>query len=400
VRRRPPVSTQRCAGQAEAWQAWPILLPLALCTQPHCPQPSALPRVCALRIPPTQFLDPISHIKCFDPPPPPTHPPTHPHTHTHTHHAPIFTPTCKPTPPPPLQKKQNSPHPFHPAAARLLDLPQLLPAGRLAGGVGAGDRGAALGGAAHCKGWALRPCGVCVSGDGSVDGSSGSGWGLEGVEEASTHEGTVCSLNAPLSPNPPPPPLTHTQTTHNLTHPAGHRNISNCLSIRTAFDRCSRGLHQHARARGLWDGSAQLDFAAAFSEGGAPPAGELTPGREEEGHRCGIVCGWVGGGGGGWGGAMLGRSLKMGGGGGGGCRPPPPGGGGGGGGGGGAAPGGGGGGGGLPQPLPLLTCGRRAVVRSGKLAAHLLLLKQALSITAAHPSAPSDAHSHPISLPF
>lgn len=64
---------------------------------------------------------------------------------------------------------------------------------------------------------------------------------------------------------------------------SGVRNISNCLSIRTAIDRCSPGLQQHARAAGYWDGRGEFDFAAAFSDGGAPPLGQLTSGREANG---------------------------------------------------------------------------------------------------------------------
>lgn len=65
----------------------------------------------------------------------------------------------------------------------------------------------------------------------------------------------------------------------------GTRNISNCLSIRTTFDRCSAGLPEHARRQGYWDGHGPFDWAAAFSDGGAPPLGQLTPGREASGHR-------------------------------------------------------------------------------------------------------------------
>jgi dipeptidase len=68
--------------------------------------------------------------------------------------------------------------------------------------------------------------------------------------------------------------------------PAGVFNISNCLSIRTVFDRCSQGLQAYAQQKGLWDGQSEFDFAAAFSDGGAPPLGELTAGREANGHRC------------------------------------------------------------------------------------------------------------------
>lgn len=66
----------------------------------------------------------------------------------------------------------------------------------------------------------------------------------------------------------------------------GVRNISNVLSIRTEFQRCAEGLQEHARAAGYWDGSAEFDWAAAFQDGGAPPRGCLTPGREAEGHKC------------------------------------------------------------------------------------------------------------------
>jgi len=79
-------------------------------------------------------------------------------------------------------------------------------------------------------------------------------------------------------------------TDHNTS--AGVRNISNCLSIRTAFDRCSEGLREHARSQGYWDGSDDFDWAAAFSDGGAPPLGQLTPGREAEGHRWGGLRTW------------------------------------------------------------------------------------------------------------
>eukprot|EP00887_Chlorella_sp_A99_P002193 scaffold21.g2193.t1 len=65
----------------------------------------------------------------------------------------------------------------------------------------------------------------------------------------------------------------------------GVRNISNCLSIRTEFDHCAEGLQQHARQAGYWSGRGPFDFAAAFSDGGAPPLGQLTPGREANGHR-------------------------------------------------------------------------------------------------------------------
>ncbi|GAB4817219.1 hypothetical protein N2152v2_004265 [Parachlorella kessleri] len=65
----------------------------------------------------------------------------------------------------------------------------------------------------------------------------------------------------------------------------GFRNISNCLSIRTVFDRCSEGLQAYARQQGYWDGKGDFDWAAAFSEGGAPPLGRLSPGREANGHR-------------------------------------------------------------------------------------------------------------------
>jgi secernin len=54
---------------------------------------------------------------------------------------------------------------------------------------------------------------------------------------------------------------------------SGVRNISNNLTIRTKFDLHSEGLHEHAKSRGLWDGSGELDFTQCFSEGGP----ELSP---------------------------------------------------------------------------------------------------------------------------
>jgi secernin len=55
---------------------------------------------------------------------------------------------------------------------------------------------------------------------------------------------------------------------------SGVRNISNGLTLRTRFDLASPGLSDHARARGLWDGSTPFDFAAAFSPGPADPGPE------------------------------------------------------------------------------------------------------------------------------
>ena len=63
------------------------------------------------------------------------------------------------------------------------------------------------------------------------------------------------------------------------------RNISNCLSIRTEFERCSQGLRECAKQRGYWDGRGKFDWAAAFSDGGSPPLGQLSSGREVNGHR-------------------------------------------------------------------------------------------------------------------
>jgi secernin len=63
------------------------------------------------------------------------------------------------------------------------------------------------------------------------------------------------------------------------------RNISNCLSIRTEFERCSQGLRECAKQRGYWDGRGEFDWAAAFSDGGSPPLGQLSSGREVNGHR-------------------------------------------------------------------------------------------------------------------
>lgn len=87
---------------------------------------------------------------------------------------------------------------------------------------------------------------------------------------------------------PTHPHLSHIHTPPTLPAPplTGTRNISNCLSIRTTFDRCSAGLLEHAKQRGLWDGQGEFDWAASFSDGGAPPLGRLTPGREASGHRC------------------------------------------------------------------------------------------------------------------
>ena len=49
---------------------------------------------------------------------------------------------------------------------------------------------------------------------------------------------------------------------------SGVRNISNGLTIRTNYDLHSEGLHEHAKARRLWDGKGKLDWAETFSEGG------------------------------------------------------------------------------------------------------------------------------------
>lgn len=50
------------------------------------------------------------------------------------------------------------------------------------------------------------------------------------------------------------------------------RNISNCLSIDTGYQRHQARMMVEARARGLWNGQGKLDFAAVF---GPKPANEL-----------------------------------------------------------------------------------------------------------------------------
>lgn len=52
---------------------------------------------------------------------------------------------------------------------------------------------------------------------------------------------------------------------------SGYRNISNSLSIGTAFDMSSDGLKEKAQAAGLFDGSGDFDFAKVFSDGAACP---------------------------------------------------------------------------------------------------------------------------------
>ncbi|KAI9028793.1 secernin-2-like protein [Hyaloraphidium curvatum] len=64
---------------------------------------------------------------------------------------------------------------------------------------------------------------------------------------------------------------------------SGCRNISNCLSIRTKFERCSAGLREYAIAAGYFDGQDDLDFALAFSDDPPPPKGRKTQGRESAG---------------------------------------------------------------------------------------------------------------------
>lgn len=65
----------------------------------------------------------------------------------------------------------------------------------------------------------------------------------------------------------------------------GVRNISNVLSIRTDFQRCSSGLQEYAQQQGYWDGQGQFDWAATFADGGTPPLGKLTGGREASGYK-------------------------------------------------------------------------------------------------------------------
>eukprot|EP01084_Bolivina_argentea_P120571 213743_1 len=53
----------------------------------------------------------------------------------------------------------------------------------------------------------------------------------------------------------------------------GARNISNCLTIRTKFDLCSKNLKQYAKSKGLWmdDGKEEFDFAKCFSNDDGEP---------------------------------------------------------------------------------------------------------------------------------
>lgn len=48
---------------------------------------------------------------------------------------------------------------------------------------------------------------------------------------------------------------------------SGCRNISNGLTIRTRFDLASKGLQEHAKTRGYWDGTTPFDFSRCFSDG-------------------------------------------------------------------------------------------------------------------------------------
>lgn len=49
---------------------------------------------------------------------------------------------------------------------------------------------------------------------------------------------------------------------------SGERNISNGLTIRCKFDRCSKDLKEYTTKHKLWDGQSPFDFAKCFSCGG------------------------------------------------------------------------------------------------------------------------------------
>ena len=71
---------------------------------------------------------------------------------------------------------------------------------------------------------------------------------------------------------------------------SGVRNISNCLSIRTKFDKSTPGLLEYAKDVGYWDGQGHFDFAAAFSSFPPPPVGRKSSGRESSGHKLLLKC--------------------------------------------------------------------------------------------------------------
>ena len=63
----------------------------------------------------------------------------------------------------------------------------------------------------------------------------------------------------------------------------GVRNISNCLSIRSDFDRYSPGLFEYVKERGYWDGRGRFDWASAMSTSPVPSPGRKQMGRERAG---------------------------------------------------------------------------------------------------------------------
>ena len=126
-----------------------------------------------------------------------------------------------------------------------------------------------------------------ASGHGGVGARHGAGAGMQ-QQRCLWRWRTCARVEGPTS-SPctvwPCPGTCATRTRPSACPLAGVHNISNCLSIRSDFDRCSPGLQEHARSQGLWDGAGALDWAAAFSDGGAPPLGKLTAGREANGRR-------------------------------------------------------------------------------------------------------------------
>jgi len=62
---------------------------------------------------------------------------------------------------------------------------------------------------------------------------------------------------------------------------SGFYHLSNALSL-DAFDRCSEGLQERAKAQGWWDGEGELSFRGAFSQGGHD---SLEPSEREQGGK-------------------------------------------------------------------------------------------------------------------
>lgn len=74
----------------------------------------------------------------------------------------------------------------------------------------------------------------------------------------------------------------------------GYRNISNELSIGTKIDRMSDGLASAAQEKGLWDGSGEFNFRAAFASeddygGGRKECGEKLLAKLSEGGKCVVI---------------------------------------------------------------------------------------------------------------